>query len=286
MSPENPRGQDPGVASRRGGCPGRRNGSDNRRVSLYRDEGVVLRAQKLGEADRIVTLLTRERGKVRAVAKGVRKYHLPAGLPGRAVHARRPPAVSRAGRWTSSPRRRRSARTACRWPPTTAGTRPGRRCSRRPTGSWRTSASRPCSCSCCWRARCGLSPRGGTPPGLVLDAYLLRALAVAGWAPSFTDCARCGASGPHLALSVAGGRERVPAVPPGRVGRAAPGDAGPAGGPAFSGDWTAADASGGPPPAPGQRDRGGLPAMAPGAAGPVAAPGGALSWWGAELVGR
>jgi DNA repair protein RecO (recombination protein O) len=34
---------------------------------------VVLRTYKLGEADRIVVLLTRGRGKVRAVAKGVRK---------------------------------------------------------------------------------------------------------------------------------------------------------------------------------------------------------------------
>jgi DNA repair protein RecO (recombination protein O) len=42
-------------------------------VSLYRDEGVVLRSWKLGEADRIVVLFTRDRGKVRAVAKGVRK---------------------------------------------------------------------------------------------------------------------------------------------------------------------------------------------------------------------
>ncbi len=40
---------------------------------LYRDEGVVLRTYKLGEADRIVVLATRDRGKVRAVAKGVRK---------------------------------------------------------------------------------------------------------------------------------------------------------------------------------------------------------------------
>jgi len=40
---------------------------------LYRDEGVVLRTYKLGEADRIVVLATREHGKVRAVAKGVRK---------------------------------------------------------------------------------------------------------------------------------------------------------------------------------------------------------------------
>jgi len=42
-------------------------------VSLYRETGVVLRTMRLGEADRIVTLLTAGRGKVRAVAKGVRK---------------------------------------------------------------------------------------------------------------------------------------------------------------------------------------------------------------------
>lgn len=42
-------------------------------MGLYRDEGIVLRTHKLGEADRIVSLLTRHHGKVRAVAKGVRK---------------------------------------------------------------------------------------------------------------------------------------------------------------------------------------------------------------------
>jgi DNA repair protein RecO (recombination protein O) len=42
-------------------------------VSLYHDRGVVLRTYRLGEADRIVSLLTRGHGKVRAVAKGVRK---------------------------------------------------------------------------------------------------------------------------------------------------------------------------------------------------------------------
>lgn len=40
---------------------------------LYRDTAVVLRTYKLGEADRIIVLLTEEHGKVRAVAKGVRK---------------------------------------------------------------------------------------------------------------------------------------------------------------------------------------------------------------------
>jgi DNA repair protein RecO (recombination protein O) len=42
-------------------------------VSLFRDKGVVLRTYRLGEADRIVVFLTERHGKVRAVAKGVRK---------------------------------------------------------------------------------------------------------------------------------------------------------------------------------------------------------------------
>jgi len=41
--------------------------------TIHRDEGIVLRTYKLGEADRIVVFLTKDRGKVRAVAKGVRK---------------------------------------------------------------------------------------------------------------------------------------------------------------------------------------------------------------------
>ena len=42
-------------------------------MSQFRDRGVVLRTIRLGEADRIVTLLTEQHGKVRAVAKGVRR---------------------------------------------------------------------------------------------------------------------------------------------------------------------------------------------------------------------
>jgi DNA repair protein RecO (recombination protein O) len=40
---------------------------------VYRTEGIVLRRHDLGETDRILTLYTRDRGKIRAVAKGVRK---------------------------------------------------------------------------------------------------------------------------------------------------------------------------------------------------------------------
>jgi len=42
-------------------------------MALYRDRGVVLRTYRLGEADRIVVIFTQGHGKVRAVAKGVRK---------------------------------------------------------------------------------------------------------------------------------------------------------------------------------------------------------------------
>jgi DNA repair protein RecO (recombination protein O) len=42
-------------------------------VSLFRDCGVVLRTYRLGEADKIIVFLTERHGKVRAVAKGVRR---------------------------------------------------------------------------------------------------------------------------------------------------------------------------------------------------------------------
>ena len=42
-------------------------------MTLYRDQGVVLRTIKLGETDRIVTIMSQGHGKIRAVAKGVRK---------------------------------------------------------------------------------------------------------------------------------------------------------------------------------------------------------------------
>jgi DNA repair protein RecO (recombination protein O) len=45
----------------------------SRESRYYRAHGIVLRTFKLGEADRVVVLVTPERGMVRAVAKGVRK---------------------------------------------------------------------------------------------------------------------------------------------------------------------------------------------------------------------
>ncbi len=48
-------------------------GEDQKAVTLYRDSAVVLRTWKLGESDRIVSMLGENSGKIRAVVKGVRK---------------------------------------------------------------------------------------------------------------------------------------------------------------------------------------------------------------------
>lgn len=42
-------------------------------MSLYNLEAVVIRSRNLGEADRLITLYSRQRGKVRAVARGARR---------------------------------------------------------------------------------------------------------------------------------------------------------------------------------------------------------------------
>jgi DNA repair protein RecO (recombination protein O) len=51
-------------------------------------------------------------------------------------------------------------------------------------------------------------------PGLTLDSYLLRSLSIAGWAPSFVDCAVTGAPGPHSAFVVQLGGVVADAVAP------------------------------------------------------------------------
>ena len=46
---------------------------DSSRMPVYTSEALILRTYKLGEADRIVVFLTRDRGKKRGVAKGARR---------------------------------------------------------------------------------------------------------------------------------------------------------------------------------------------------------------------
>lgn len=175
-------------------------------VPLIRDEGVVLRTYKLGEADRIVSVLTRDRGRVRAVAKGVRRTTSKVGArleplghvdvqfftaPGRSLETvTQVESISSYGNHLSA--------DYGRW---TAG-------------------------QAMVEAAEKLTPEEGHPAlqqflllvgglralvanehdhGLVLDAFLLRSLSVAGWAPSFADCARCGEPGPHRAFHLGAG---------------------------------------------------------------------------------
>ncbi|MGH2737839.1 MAG: DNA repair protein RecO, partial [Actinomycetota bacterium] len=42
-------------------------------MPLYKEQGIVLGSIKLAEADKIVTILTQGEGKIRAVAKGIRR---------------------------------------------------------------------------------------------------------------------------------------------------------------------------------------------------------------------
>jgi DNA repair protein RecO (recombination protein O) len=83
---------------------------------------------------------------------------------------------------------------------------------------------------------------GEHDPGLILDAYLLRSLAIAGWSPTFDDCARCGAPGPHRAFSIPSGGVVCAACRP-------PGSAAPSAatvallGALLSGEWIVADVS-------------------------------------------
>jgi DNA repair protein RecO (recombination protein O) len=81
---------------------------------------------------------------------------------------------------------------------------------------------------------------GERAPVLALDSYLLRSLALAGYAPTFSDCARCGAAGPHRSFSAGAGGMLCGSC---RL----PGSATPAPetvellGALLSGDWTVAE---------------------------------------------
>jgi len=186
---------------------------------LYRDEGVVLRTHKLGEADRIVTLLTRRTGRVRAVAKGVRRTRSRFGArlePGAVVDlqlwaGRNLDVVSEAvslaaygeqiaadySMWTTA---QAVLETAERL--TAEEREPALRLYLLTTGALRALAHRE------------------HPAALVLDAYLLRAMALAGYEPALEQCARCGEPGPHRAFNVPAGGAVCPACRP--AGTASP----------------------------------------------------------------
>lgn len=209
-------------------------------MALYRDAAVVLRTIKLGEADRIITLLARERGLIRAVAKGIRKTRSRFGArlePGLVVDAqfyegRNLDTVTQVV--VLAPYGEYIAADYEAWTAQAAMLESAERFAAENTSSRSQFVLLA-------GALAALANRDHEPT-LVLDSYLLRSLALAGWAPSFHDCARCGAEGPHKAFNVAGGGCSCPSC-------RTPGSAAPAldtlalGGALLEGDWEAADAS-------------------------------------------
>ena len=173
-------------------------------VVLYVDEAVVLRTQKLGEADRIITLLTRHHGRIRAVAKGVRRTTSRFGArlePCSYVEVQL--AVGRSlDVITQAVTRRTYAEKMyadyARYTTAAAMLETAERL----TAEEREPATQ--QFLLLVGALRALA-KTGRDPGLILDSYLLRSLAIAGYAPSFDACARCGTPGPHRAFSPAAG---------------------------------------------------------------------------------
>ncbi len=209
-------------------------------MPLYREQGVVLRTQKLGEADRIVTLLTLSRGIIRVVAKGVRRTSSKFGarlepfmvadlqlFEGRTLDTiTQASTLGAYGPHISEDYDRYRAGSAMvETAERLSEGGPAPEQYRLLIGALRTLS----------QARIA--------PALVRDGYLLRALAAAGWAPGFDDCVRCGAPGPHEHVMVQLGGVvcvncAVPGTPhlePGSISLLAA---------LLAGDWEAATASG------------------------------------------
>jgi DNA repair protein RecO (recombination protein O) len=216
------------------------------RTPIYRDDALILRVQKLGESDRIITMLTRRHGRIRAAAKGVRRTssrfgarlepfgHVDVqiagdlGNPHRTLHTvRQVESIELYGKQLGSDYPRYTtasaiAETAERLTPIEQ--EPSLRLFQLTLGALRALS---------------VAEHAST---LVLDAFLLRAMGSAGWAPALEDCAICGTPGRHAAFAVTAGGAVCPDCRP-------PGSARPA--PSTlelmvaltAGDWRIADAS-------------------------------------------
>ncbi|MBA2554336.1 MAG: DNA repair protein RecO, partial [Geodermatophilaceae bacterium] len=179
-------------------------------MTLYRDEAVVLRVQKLGEADRIVTLLTRRTGRVRAVAKGVRRTKSRFGARLEPFsHVDLQLYVGRSLDVVNQAESIRAYGAAIvdDYPRYTAGTAVLETAERLTAEEREPSLRLFLLVVGALRALTGGAdgPAAARDPSLVLDAFLLRAMSVSGYAPALDDCARCAAPGPHRAFSVPAG---------------------------------------------------------------------------------
>lgn len=165
-------------------------------MPLYRDEAIVLRTHKLGEADRIITLLTRQHGRIRAVARGVRRTtsrwgsrlepftHVDLQL----AEGRNLDTITQAETLTPF-----SSRLGLDYDRYTAGTAMLETAERLVVEDKEPAVQHFLLLVGGLRAMTAGERRAGE----VLDSYLLRSLSVAGYAPSFGGCARCGLEGTH-----------------------------------------------------------------------------------------
>ncbi len=173
-------------------------------MPLYRDEAIVLRTHKLGEADRIITMLSRNHGRIRAVAKGVRRTtsrwgsrlepftHVDLQL----AEGRNLDTITQAETLTPF-----HSRLGLDYERYTTGTAMLETAERLVVEEKQPALQQ--FLLLIGGLRALTSPE--RIPGAVLDSYLLRSLAVAGYAPSFDVCARCGDPGPHRWFSPAAG---------------------------------------------------------------------------------
>ncbi|EEH63964.1 DNA repair protein RecO [Gleimia coleocanis DSM 15436] len=202
----------------------------------YRDEGIVLRTHKLGEADRIITLLTHHHGVKRVVAKGVRRTTSKFGSRlepftvvdaqihiGRSldvlnqVESIRQYGLQIAQDYDKYMRASVLVETAERLSEDDAS---------------------PQMYLLLLGALHALAT-GRYPADLVMNSFLLRAMALSGWAPSFWDCALCGANGPSQYFHLqSGGAVCLECRPPGSAAPSA--EAMRLLGELLSGDWEAA----------------------------------------------
>jgi DNA repair protein RecO (recombination protein O) len=212
-------------------------------VQGYRDDGVVLRTQKLGEADRIITLLTRHNGRVRAVARGIRRTksrfggrlepftHVDVMIhPGRSldvitqaevIRAYGTPLVRDYPKYTAGTA---MLETAERFTPVEK--EPAIRQFLLLIGGLRTlgDAIDPLGRSVPADDDDGpAGPSGASDgamnardPRMVLDAYFLRSLTFAGYAPALGECARCGT--PGTPATTRGSRNDSASTPDGGTG--------------------------------------------------------------------
>jgi DNA repair protein RecO (recombination protein O) len=171
-------------------------------MALYREQGIVLRTHKLGETDRIVHVLTQGRGKVRAVAKGVRRPGSrfggrlePYSLVDLQVYEGRNLDVINQAELIAPFAQVRSdfALSACG--------------STMVEGADRVAQEDERSTPLFLLLLDGLRALSTAPPrpSMVLDAYLLRLASVAGYHPYLDACSACGTVEGQMIFHIAGG---------------------------------------------------------------------------------